>query len=270
MDKNLGQRLTSALLIILMISAFTRWCDQEPESVDTISVVVEETEQEETQTPEMHLTAGVTDAMMQMLVDDSGPTLENVTRDYVQSSYEEEEPETETIEVISDITSTYYVDTWSLNVRSEASADSDIIENLSYGETVEARCELQTEIGDTWAEIITDNGEVGYISTSYLSSQPVVEYIGDYCITYYCACPICCGEWSGLGTSASGVRPQAGRTVAADPSIPFGTRLIINGQEYVVEDRGGAIKGNRIDIYCDSHDECFNHAVETVPVYKEL
>ncbi len=46
-----------------------------------------------------------------------------------------------------------------------------------------------------------------------------------------------------------------GRTIAVDPSvIPYGTQVIINGHIFTAEDCGGAIKGNRIDIYVSDHD----------------
>ena len=44
--------------------------------------------------------------------------------------------------------------------------------------------------------------------------------------------------------------------------------MIINGHTYTVEDRGGAIKGNKIDIYVDSHQEALKLGRKTnVPVY---
>ena len=44
-------------------------------------------------------------------------------------------------------------------------------------------------------------------------------------------------------------------TVAADPAvIPYGTVILIGGNEYVVEDCGGAIRGQRIDILMESHE----------------
>ena len=47
---------------------------------------------------------------------------------------------------------------------------------------------------------------------------------------------------------------KAGRTVAVDPRvIPLGIRLLIDGQEYIAEDVGGAVKNNHIDIFFDSH-----------------
>lgn len=81
-------------------------------------------------------------------------------------------------------------------------------------------------------------------------------------ITHYCNCSICCGKWAGGGT-ASGTTPTAGRTVAAD--LPFGTRLLINDHEYIVEDRG--VSGLWVDIYCDSHGEALSRGMYQTEVY---
>lgn len=53
--------------------------------------------------------------------------------------------------------------------------------------------------------------------------------------------------------TASGVRPVSGYTIAADRSmLPFGSIVYIEGVgERIVHDVGGAIKGNRIDLYLD-------------------
>ena len=51
---------------------------------------------------------------------------------------------------------------------------------------------------------------------------------------------------------------RAGRgTLAADTSVlPFGTIVEVPGYGYGrVEDRGGAIKGNRLDLWFPSHSE---------------
>ena len=76
--------------------------------------------------------------------------------------------------------------------------------------------------------------------------------LGEFKITYYCACAICCDVETGI--TATGAPVVQGETIAVDPKvIPYGTKVIINGHVFTAEDCGGAIKGNRIDIYVDDH-----------------
>lgn len=76
-------------------------------------------------------------------------------------------------------------------------------------------------------------------------------------VSAYCGCQICTGKWSEFGLTASGKPPVAGRTVAADWSVlPFGTKLRVPGFGMLrVEDTGSAIKGYKLDIYMESHEE---------------
>ena len=85
-----------------------------------------------------------------------------------------------------------------------------------------------------------------------------------YKITAYCSCAKCCGKTNGI--TASGKKAKAGRTIAAPRGFKFGTKLSINGKTYIVEDRGGAIKGNRIDLYVNSHSEALRWGVRYLPV----
>lgn len=81
-------------------------------------------------------------------------------------------------------------------------------------------------------------------------------------VTAYCPCATCNGKWVGSKT-ASGTIPTAGRTIAVDPTIiPYGTEVVINGHTYIAEDSGSAIKGNRIDIFFNSHAEAMNFGVK--------
>ena len=83
--------------------------------------------------------------------------------------------------------------------------------------------------------------------------------------TAYCGCVQCCGKSDCI--TATGTRATEGRTIAADPRvIPYGTHVLINGHEYIVEDCGGAINGNRIDIYFESHADALQFGVQTVTV----
>lgn len=85
-----------------------------------------------------------------------------------------------------------------------------------------------------------------------------------YKITAYCPCSKCCGK--ATGRTASGTKATPGRTVAASGKYAFGTKLNIGGHIYTVEDRGGAITGNKIDIFVDSHAEALQWGVRYLPV----
>lgn len=81
--------------------------------------------------------------------------------------------------------------------------------------------------------------------------------------TAYCGCTKCCGK--STGKTASGTIATAGRTVAMSSSYSFGTKIEIQGMGiYIVEDRGGAIKGNRIDIFFSNHQKALDFGRKTV------
>jgi len=101
-------------------------------------------------------------------------------------------------------------------------------------------------------------------TTSRLYSGTTTATSGRYKVTAYCSCSLCCGKTNGI--TASGVAATSHHTVAAPSTFAFGTQLEINGQIYTVEDRGGAIQGNRIDIYMDSHAEALAWGVRYIDV----
>jgi len=89
-------------------------------------------------------------------------------------------------------------------------------------------------------------------------------------VTAYCGCPKCCGKWSD-GVTASGHKIKKGnRFAAADKRIPFGTELVIPGynqnKPVAVLDRGGVIKGKRIDVFFDTHQEAKEWGVKWLNV----
>ena len=108
-------------------------------------------------------------------------------------------------------------------------------------------------------EEITDDGAK---NTEVKTVQPIIE---EFIITAYCPCMKCCGKTDGI--TASGDKATEGVTVAMDKSMPFGTKIYIDGVgERIVQDRGGAIKGNRIDLYFDSHQDAMNFGRQTKQV----
>ena len=86
-------------------------------------------------------------------------------------------------------------------------------------------------------------------------------YLGSFRITGYCNCSECGGQ----GNTASGTVPAAGRTVAMG-GVPFGTRLLINGCVYVVEDRGTPY--GHVDIFYNTHEEALANGSYYTDVYQ--
>lgn len=65
-----------------------------------------------------------------------------------------------------------------------------------------------------------------------------------------------CGKSDGI--TSSGLKVEEKRTLACPANFPFGTKIAIDGMgEFRCEDRGGAIKGNHIDIYMQTKAEAF-------------
>ena len=96
--------------------------------------------------------------------------------------------------------------------------------------------------------------------------------LGQFKATAYCSCEKCCGIWSKYNLTASGAVPEEGVTVAVDPKvIPLGSTVYVefcDGRvgEYIAQDTGSAIKGNKIDVYFESHEEAWNFGVQKVNV----
>ncbi len=99
--------------------------------------------------------------------------------------------------------------------------------------------------------------------------QKATRKIGDFIVTAYCPCKSCSGGW---GTqTALGVPARVNHTIAVDPNIiPLGTTVIIDGKEYRAEDTGSSVKGYKVDMYFDSHEQIAHwpNPVKEVFVYE--
>lgn len=94
-------------------------------------------------------------------------------------------------------------------------------------------------------------------------TEPEWTYYGNCRITHYDDCADCCGV-AGNAT-ASGVYPTPQHTVATGEDLPFGTELLINGQVYVVEDRG--VEPGQVDIFVSDHETAVQMGMYYTDVY---
>lgn len=102
-----------------------------------------------------------------------------------------------------------------------------------------------------------------------------LRLLGEFRVSAFCSCSVCCGKWAnnrpnGIVYGASGAELKPNHSIAVDTDIiPYGKSVYIEGIEYVAEDCGGAIKGNRIDIYMDSHEAALEFGVKNMMVYEK-
>ncbi len=100
--------------------------------------------------------------------------------------------------------------------------------------------------------------EIDLLKEEQLKEQATEKkmiYLGKFTVTYYCHCNECCGKTDRI--TASGALATEGVTIAMDTGkVQLGSYVYIDGVGCrIVQDKGGAIKGNKIDVYVSSHTE---------------
>lgn len=120
-----------------------------------------------------------------------------------------------------------------------------------------------------WATRVLDDSSYGYagsIGEVNATDDMYGDYLGDFQLTYYCSCEICCDVETGI--TATGTPVVEGQTIAVDPDvIPYGSKVIIGGHVFTAEDCGGAVKGKHIDIYVNDHERALSMGVNQAQVY---
>lgn len=143
--------------------------------------------------------------------------------------------------------------TYKVKYQNEIEIEKTVISEVVVTEPVDKIVQVQKKVETSRSALPRTSGT----TTAQINGET-------YKITAYCSCAKCCGKTT--GRTASGTQATAGRTVAAPAKFAFGTKLNIGGHIYTVEDRGGAIQGNRIDIYVSSHSEALQWGVKYLPV----
>lgn len=107
------------------------------------------------------------------------------------------------------------------------------------------------------------------IAASADGKEPVVRTLN---ASAYCSCARCCGKSNGITSSGNVAREW--HTLAAGSGYPIGTVIYIpaladrpNGGWFVVEDRGGAISNNKIDVFMGSHEAAIQFGRRNLECY---
>lgn len=198
------------------------------------------------------------EATLEQLVNNYAPITEKIVTEKVEIPYE----------TITKNATGATVDTTNKVLKEGKNGLKEVTYKIKYQNEIEIeKIQLSEKIiKNPVNKIVQVNKNVTSRGTTSRTTSSNTQTSGTqvYKITAYCSCAKCCGKTN--GRTAMGTKATAGRTVAASAQFAFGTKLNINGHVYTVEDRGGAIKGNKIDIYVNSHAEALAWGVRYLPV----
>ncbi|MEF9991557.1 MAG: 3D domain-containing protein [Romboutsia sp.] len=164
--------------------------------------------------------------------------------------------------------------TTNLNVRSGPSTKYKVIGSLSENKEVTI---LSNSNG--WSKVRLSNNKEGYASNKYIkitqesnlnnSNQSTSQETSNLSINgNKKTVQVVATAYTGYSTTSTGQKPVWG-TIAVDPRIiPYGTKVYIPhfNQVFVANNTGGAIKGNKIDIFMNTRNECYNWGRKTIEI----
>ena len=136
----------------------------------------------------------------------------------------------------------------------------------------------ESDFNEAVGDVAEEKNSVAESEEDIVVPEIKKESLGEFKLTAYCSCEKCCGKWAlnrpkdengkDIVYGSTGAILVAGTSIAVDPSvIPYGSQVEINGHTYIAQDTGGAIKGNRIDVYFDNHQDALNFGVQYAEVF---
>ncbi len=156
---------------------------------------------------------------------------------------------------------------YKVKYQDDVEIEKNVISETVIREPVNKIIQISTKLTSRSRSRTTENPTTIQASVEGMTPQVVKMNT-----SAYCACARCTGKTNGI--TSSGARAKEWYTVAAGSGYPIGTVIYIpalankpNGGWFVVEDRGGAISNNRIDIYMDSHSSAIIFGRKSLECY---
>ena len=180
-----------------------------------------------------------------------------------------------------------------LNVRTGPSTSSEKVAYYDAGQIINSGEELIQSDGRIWLRYTGGSGNKRFVCAINNDGAQYVDVPGHipgpriikpepkkdehhnrnvqhidsgWKLTAYCPCAKCCGKSDGITASGYQLKSSDHLQICAAPNtFPFHTIIYISGGwngTVRVEDRGGAIKGKRLDIFCRTHQEANQFGVK--------
>jgi len=160
--------------------------------------------------------------------------------------------------------------------QNEVEIDRVVLSEIVIKEPVEKIVEIRKAALRASTERIASNNPALTASTTLAQKvSGITPVIATLNASAYTAST--CGKApgsAGYGRTASGAMASAWYTLAAGSGYPMGTVMYIpyfsnqpNGGWFVVQDRGGAISNNKLDVYMDTYNECIQFGRRNLECY---
>lgn len=156
---------------------------------------------------------------------------------------------------------------YKVKYQDDVEIDRVVISETVIKEPVDKIIQISTKIVSRGANRVAYSAST--VAASVDGIEPQVRTLNT---SAYCPCAQCCGKSNGI--TSSGAPAKEWYTVAAGSGYPIGTVIYIpaladkpNGGWFVVEDRGGAISNNRIDVFMGSHSAALQYGRKNLECY---
>lgn len=164
--------------------------------------------------------------------------------------------------------------TYKIKYQNDIEIERTVISEKIIKEAVNKIIQIQSQV-TTSRDTVDRTASTGTTATANALSAKVAgktPTVKTMNTSAYCACVKCCGKTNGI--TSSGAKATAWYTLAAGKGYPIGTIIYIpalsnkpNGGWFIVQDRGGAISNNKLDVFCSTHNEALQFGRKNLECY---
>ncbi len=164
--------------------------------------------------------------------------------------------------------------TYKAKFRNDVEIERTILEEKIIREPVNKVVQVNKSVITSRSSIERTTYNPATTATNSLAKQvqEKIPQVKTFNTSAYCSCSKCCGKTTGI--TSSGVKATSWYTLAAGSGYPIGTIIYIpyfkdkpNGGWFVVQDRGGSIKDNKLDVYMSTHSSAIQFGRRSLECY---
>lgn len=221
------------------------------------------------------------EVLIEQLLGDYTPIIEKIITEQVEIPYETITKDVNTSltgsinKVITNGKNGLKEVTYKIKYRNDIEIERTVIKEKIIKEPINKVVQVNKKVTTSRASIdrtSTSNNSVISNNTLAQKVQGKTAIVKTLNTSAYCPCKKCCGKTNGI--TSSGAKATSWYTVAAGKGYPIGTIIYIpslkdkpNGGWFVVQDRGGAISNNKLDVYMGTHQQALQFGRRNLECY---